>query len=459
MASKRWWQFWKKKQPSNVIEPLLAAAIPLDRLFSREKPFDEWKPPDTQVLPEHEDFIKTMVYGYQLFTYLQLIEAKFGLEIARIIREYQIIALNRLPEGDAGEQTSLLLQIITDAWKTANDKPIKIPERPDLHTPIEVTMALYLLGFTKGSPYYIPPEHRTKDSTNDHIPPKVDFHGLEWTLAECLLHGKNAAVEVFGPIIQLIELKPETVSDLHRPTPSQKTDRQPCELIWSQNPGFYERHLQRKYQNPLFPPASRVVTQGEIDTARMRNLSDAETLRKELHHLIKEETSGIKAADSSTLDKIREKIDDLMQRAAEIGGDGGDEIGKSLASLRSGLIADWRKGLQDIGNTQALNALEEAEQFVDENIKPFRNQFVAQMSRMEPDDVVPALLSEDLETIGLVLKQMGDGSDAQKQFRAAAISLLAENLQANPPILQLQEKLRVLGVPEDLFSRLGGKEE
>src|SRR5574341_835419 len=111
MASKRWWQFWQKEQPSNVIEPLLAAAIPLDRLFSREKPFNDWKPPDTQVLPEHENFIKAMVYEYQLFIYLQLIEVKFGPEIARIIREYQIVALNRLPEGEAGEQTSLLLQI------------------------------------------------------------------------------------------------------------------------------------------------------------------------------------------------------------------------------------------------------------------------------------------------------------------------------------------------------------
>ena len=459
MASKRWWQFWKKEQPSNVIEPLLAAAIPLDRLFSREKPFNDWKPPDSQVLPEHEDFIKAMVYGYQLFIYLQLIEVKFGPEIARIIREYQIIALNRLPEGEAGEQTSLLLQIITDAWKTANDKPIKIPDRPDLQMPIELAIALYLLVFTKDSPYYIPPERRTKDSIQDHIPPKVDLHGLEWTLAECLLHGKNAAVEVFGPMVQFIELKPEAVSGLRRPAPSRNADGQHVELVWSQNPGCYERHLQRKYKNPLFPPASRVVTQEEINVARTRDLSDAEALHEDLHHLVKEETAGIKVADSSTFDKIRNKIDNLIQHAAEIGGDGGDEIGKSLASLRSALMTDWRKGLQDIGNTQALNALDEAERFVEENVKPFRNRFVAQMSRLKPEDVVPTLLSEDPETISFVLKQLEDGSDAQKELRAAAIRFVAENLQANPPIPQLKAKGRALGVPENLLSGLGEEEE
>lgn len=457
MASKRWWQFWKKKQPSNVIEPLFAAVIPIDRLFSREKPFDEWKPSDTQVRPEHADFIRVMVEGYQLFTYLQLIEAKFGLEITRVIREYQIIALNRLPESEAGEQISLLLKIISNAWKTANDYPIKIPEYPDLRVPVEASMSLHLLTFTKDSPYYIPPELRTEDSINGHIL-EDDFLDLGRTLAECLMHGKNAAVEIFDPIIQFIELKPETISGLHRPTFSQKADRQPSDLIWSQNPGFHERHLQRKDRNPLFPPPLRVVKQEEIDTARMRDLNDAETLRKELYHLIGTNFSVEKVAGFSALElgQIREKIDDLMRQAAKIGGDDGDEIGKSLVSLRSALMADWRDMAK--GNTEALNALDKAERFVEENINPFHNRFLAQMSRLDSADIVPALLSEDPETIRLVLKQMGDNSDSYNLFQAASLRLLAENFQANPPIPQLQEKLRILGVPEPIVSVLKEKE-
>src|SRR5262249_53804049 len=159
---------------------------------------------------------------------------------------------------------------------------------------------------------------RTKDSINDHIPPKVDFNGLEWTLAECLLHGKNAAVEVFGPIVQFIGLKPETISGLRCPEPGKKPDKPTIQFAWSQNPGCYEWHLRRRYQNPLFPPASRSVTQEEIDAARVRDLHDAEVLREEFHHVLQEEISGMKVADASKLNDIREKLEDWMQRAVGI---------------------------------------------------------------------------------------------------------------------------------------------
>jgi hypothetical protein len=290
---------------------------------------------------------------------------------------------------------------------------------------------------------------------------------LEWTLAECLLHGKNAAVEVFGPIVQLMELKPETISGLRGPEPGQKPDKPTIQLAWSQNPGCYERHLQRKYQNPLFPPASRSVTQEQIDAARVRDLHDAEVLREEFQHVLQEEMSGRKVeemsgrkvAAASQINAIREKLEDWMERALGIGGDEGDKIKQQLDDLRRAVITDWRQGLQNDGNTEAVDALDNAERSFEENVKPFHNRFIAQMSKLESADIVPALLSEDPEIISLVLKQMGDGSDAQKQVRATAIRLLADNLQANPPIPQLQEKLRVLGVPEDMLSRLGIKEE
>ena len=230
------------------------------------------------------------------------------------------------------------------------------------------------------------------------------------------------------------------------------------ELVWSQNPGCYERHLQRMCQNALFPPASRVVTQREIDSARLLDVSDAERLREKVRLLIETKVSGNNAMEISIVVDVVKKIDKLLDRVAAIGGQGGDDIAKSLTSLRNASIGSWRKCLQDMGNTQALHALDEAERFVEENMERFRNGFNAQMSKLDlPEDIVPALLSENAHAISVVLKLMGNESDTRENLCVAGIRLLSENLHANPPVPQLEEKLRVLGAPEGLIRKLLSK--
>jgi len=45
-------------------------------------------------------------------------------------------------------------------------------------------------------------------------------------------------------------------------------------IIWSEFPGCYERHLQRRYKSLLFPPERRSVSKKEIDEARERDNFD-----------------------------------------------------------------------------------------------------------------------------------------------------------------------------------------
>jgi hypothetical protein len=105
------WPFWKKRKPPVMVDPLNMADIALDYFLSHKKPFSysDWIPPDLQIPSEHAELIRFSVLGYQLFTYLKLVENKFGSEVARIIQEHQIIALNRLPER-IGDEISQLLQ-------------------------------------------------------------------------------------------------------------------------------------------------------------------------------------------------------------------------------------------------------------------------------------------------------------------------------------------------------------
>src|SRR5437879_5488623 len=49
-------------------------------------------------------------------------------------------------------------------------------------------------------------------------------------------------------------------------------EKHPTPIAWSSRPGCFERHLQRRHNNPLFPPSRRIVTQEEVTAAHIADL-------------------------------------------------------------------------------------------------------------------------------------------------------------------------------------------
>jgi hypothetical protein len=269
---------------------------------------------------------------------------------------------------------------------------MKIPNYPDLDVPVEILMAWWLLCFEmKDSPYYIPLDLRKKDNL-----PKVK-DDLDWTLGRCLVYGKDAAIEVFAPMLQMLELKPATILGPQRSTAAPKAKEQHSELVWSADPGCFERHLQRKYQNPLFPPASRVVTQGDVDAARARDAVEADSLLEEITKTL-EPLKGRGPVTVSQMCKDRTCLETLMQRASEIGNRTAE---RATAKLYWALISDMEMALaNDEKETKLFQ--EVTEEYVKRAL-PYTNRFVGQLCRentpIKPDEVLPALLTEDLESI------------------------------------------------------------
>ena len=90
------WKLWQKKNPLSEASPWEVAGLPLALLLDREKPFSSWHPDNCEIRPELRNWLQPMVWIYQIHTYLELLEAKFGPEISALIQEYMRIVSNHL---------------------------------------------------------------------------------------------------------------------------------------------------------------------------------------------------------------------------------------------------------------------------------------------------------------------------------------------------------------------------
>jgi hypothetical protein len=344
-----------------------------------------------------------------------------------------------------GEQISLLLQMIQRAHQAAIKNPMKFPGRPDIEVPTEYLMALHLLYFElTDSPYYVPRDRRKLGNA-----PEI-HDGLDQTLAECLAYGRDCAVEVFDPMVQVMELKPETVSGLVLESSSTRIESAHAGLVWSENPGCFERHLQRKYMNPLFSPASRIVTQHAVDAARTRDASEADVLWAKITKHVESIPNG--RFTFAQLDEHRKRMDDLMQEAAETGH---PKAESATADLYWAIIKDMELAMSD--NVKGAEMLQKANENYAKIGLALKNRFVAQLCRhdspIKPDEVLPALLTEDLETIRKFMIFVEDDEklrDLHQNLPREAVSLVKKVEATGAILAQIEEKLKALRVQQKL---------
>ena len=161
---------------------------------------------------------------------------------------------------------------------------------------------------------------------------------------------------------------------------------------WSKVPGCFERHLQRRDGNILFPPERRRISKEEIAQARKRDEMDKERFVKEILEFEAQIRNPVYVDYSSALQKIQ----GFLEEAASIGGDIGHVI-KILEDLEDKTMEYLNEKTPE-GN----HLLEKAHSYS----VVARTPFLAQHKRIDTPiletEQVPTLLSEDLDTISAV---------------------------------------------------------
>jgi len=214
---------------------------------------------------------------------------------------------------------------------------------------------------------------------------------------------------------------------------------------WSDRPGAYEEHLKRRYNNPYFSNDRQNISNDDLTSAKETDEDDYHIARHLFSELLTEvENIGTSStASMSEIQKIREKIDEVISFSIGVGGQA-YKIAEEAKKLRESVISTMRDGVSNDANS--LTALEKANAHHKQYTEKFNIPVIAQMMRdgspIKNEDVLSTMLSEEPEIISIILSMFSNPE--QQEFRENALALLQETKNSGYDDPQYKEKVLVL---------------
>jgi len=274
-----------------IFYPSLGAYEALRKVICERPPLNEWRPKEVRFPEGTPSHLKTelkpsdvgnafepAVWAYELCSYLDLIKKKFGSPVAEKTSEHILV----LSGFDKTLESRLPILFKAVEAAIATHDPASSPQFADNPSAqFHLTLA--------GSILYV----------SDW--PKERKAPLLMTLAQCLDVGKYLAESAF-----LGEL--------------EKARRTVDSIQWSSAPGPFERQLQRKVGNPLFPPSDRKPTDAQVISARVSDLRNtAEFLRRYRLHVQEAMAWKDKMLNLGQVSDFLYRSFDLMESCAVLG--------------------------------------------------------------------------------------------------------------------------------------------
>lgn len=175
-------------------------------------------------------------------------------------------------------------------------------------------------------------------------------------------------------------------------------------ISFSPHPGAYERHLQRKYNNPLFPASQQHLLQAEVEQARQRDQQDLQAFLEAFQETVKQASALSGSVDSEVVLDLKEKLERLYVTSSGLAGDL-DTYKDALLKLIRVCMHTVRQGASD--DVVALRKLDEEEQARTVYFAMLESPLVAELMRgdevIQVDELVPTVLSLNLGQLTTVL--------------------------------------------------------
>lgn len=195
-----------------------------------------------------------------------------------------------------------------------------------------------------------------------------------------------------------------------------------------EKPGFRERQLQRRFNNPLFSESQQKVSQSQLDTARQHDKEEVVVFIESLQSLLREVGSFSGREETDKILETKEGADKLYEQCAGLAGDHSRES-EGLLKLNEAIMKSIRTAAGD--DPLAIEELSREQQAREIHIKLLEYPLVADMLRtdgaIEADELLQTILSESDESIHVAMSLF----DAQqREVLAEEATRLQQDLES-----------------------------
>jgi len=162
------------------------------------------------------------------------------------------------------------------------------------------------------------------------------------------------------------------------------------------HPGIRERHLKRRYNNPLFPAARRQVSSAELNHARAQDHAELEEFHQQFQHLLQRAVALKPNEQSEVILELKADLDKAYAIASGLTGD----LSQIKIALQKLISVTMNAVWEGAGNDKlAHDELTHEEEARSVHFAHLRYPLVATLVRPDSpithEDLVPSLLSAE----------------------------------------------------------------
>lgn len=173
--------------------------------------------------------------------------------------------------------------------------------------------------------------------------------------------------------------------------------------MFSSKPGMRERHLRRKYQNPLF--GDLTITAADIEQAQQQDEDEVNQFLNHFRDLVQQSVELDPNADPDVVLKLKEMLDKSYEQCAGLVGDQEELKGMIKRLLQSIMQAMW-KGVGE--DAQAQSKLRDEEQARQAHFSLLEYPLVGDLIRpdsvIDESELVAVLLSESADNVRMAMQ-------------------------------------------------------